>query len=105
MTTEPEISIPEVMRNWGGYCAAIAVHAAMEDGVEGAGGGSAAMLDYYFDGAHELCAASVLNGITALVIVGDLTYFGEAFLRDVLPASGIQGMLVPDGLEHQPRIG
>jgi hypothetical protein len=36
---------------WDDYCAAIAVHAAMEDGVEGAGGGSAAMLDHYFDGA------------------------------------------------------
>ena len=77
--TEPEVSAPAVMRNyhevlrndlekvlaplvaagnlagfataWDGYCAAIAVHAAMEDGVEGAGGGSAAMLDFYFDGA------------------------------------------------------
>ena len=77
--TEPEVSVPAVMRNyhevlrndlakvlapvaaagdlasfataWDGYCAAIAVHAAMEDGVEGSGGGSAAMLDYYFDGA------------------------------------------------------
>ena len=79
MMTEPEVSVPAVMRNyhevlrndlakvlaplaaagdlagfataWRGYCAAIAVHAAMEDGVEGAGGGSAAMLDHYFDGA------------------------------------------------------
>jgi hypothetical protein len=77
--TEPEVSAPAVMRNyhevlrndlakvlaplaatgdlvgfataWDSYCAAIAVHAAMEDGVEGAGGGSAAMLDHYFDGA------------------------------------------------------
>jgi len=77
--TEPEVSVPAVMRNyhevlrndlakvlaplaatgdlarfaaaWDGYCAAIAVHAAMEDGVAGAGGGSAAMLDHYFDGA------------------------------------------------------
>jgi len=70
--TEPEISVPAVLRNdlskvlapsaaagdivrfapaWNGYVAAIAVHAAMEDGVEGAGGGSAAMLDHYFDGA------------------------------------------------------
>jgi hypothetical protein len=77
--TEPEVSVPAVMRNyhevlrndlarvlaplaaagdlagfaaaWDGYCAAIAVHAAMEDGVEGSGGGSAAMLDHYFDGA------------------------------------------------------
>lgn len=77
--TEPEVSVPAVMRNyhevlrndlakvlaplaatgelagfaaaWDAYCAAIAVHAAMEDGVEGAGGGSAAMLDHYFDGA------------------------------------------------------
>lgn len=76
---EPEVSVPAVMRNyhevlrndlakvlaplaaagdvarfapaWNAYCAAIAVHAAMEDGVEGAGGGSAAMLDHYFDGA------------------------------------------------------
>jgi hypothetical protein len=36
---------------WDAYRAAIAVHAAMEDGVAGAGGGSAAMLDHYFDGA------------------------------------------------------
>jgi hypothetical protein len=78
MMTEPEVSAPAVMRNyhevlrndlakvlaplaaagdlagfaaaWDRYCAAIAVHAAMEDGVEGSGGGSAAMLDYYFDG-------------------------------------------------------
>ncbi len=77
--TEPEVSVPAVMRNyhevlrndlakvltplaaasdivgfaaaWDGYCKAIAVHAAMEDGVEGSGGGSAAMLDHYFDGA------------------------------------------------------
>jgi hypothetical protein len=77
--TEPEVSVPAVMRNyhevlrndlskvlpplaeagdldgfavaWRAYQAAIAVHAAMEDGVEGAGGGSAAMLDHYFDGA------------------------------------------------------
>lgn len=77
--TEPEVSVPAVMRNyhevlrndlskvlaplavegdlagfaaaWGDYQAAIAVHAAMEDGVDGAGGGSTAMLDHYFDGA------------------------------------------------------
>jgi hypothetical protein len=77
--TEPEVSVPAVMRNyhevlrndlskvlaplaeagdlagfstaWRAYTGAIAVHAAMEDGVEGAGGGSAAMLDHYFDGA------------------------------------------------------
>ena len=77
--SEPDVSVPAVMRNyhevlrndlakelaplaaagdvaafapaWRSYCAAIAVHAAMEDGVEGAGGGSAAMLDHYFDGA------------------------------------------------------
>jgi hypothetical protein len=77
--TEPEVSSPAVMRNyhevlrndlskvlpelaeagdmagfaaaWKAYQGAIAVHAAMEDGVEGAGGGSAAMLDHYFDGA------------------------------------------------------
>ena len=36
---------------WDDYRAAIAVHAAMEDGVPGAGGGSAAMLDHCFDGA------------------------------------------------------
>src|SRR5258706_5848712 len=77
--TEPEVSVPAVMRNyhevlrsdlcrvltrlaeagdlagfspaWNAYTRAIAVHAAMEDGVDGAGGGSAAMLDHYFDGA------------------------------------------------------
>jgi len=77
--TEPEVSVPAVMRNyhevlrndlskvlaplaeagavadfavaWQAYCKAIAVHAAMEDGVQGAGGGSAAMLDHHFDGA------------------------------------------------------
>jgi len=77
--TEPEVSVPAVMRNyhevlrndlakvltplaevgdlerfataWKGYTRAIAVHAAMEDGVQGAGGGSAATLDHYFDGA------------------------------------------------------
>jgi hypothetical protein len=77
--TEPEVSVPAVMRNyhevlrndlakvltplaeagpaerfsiaWQAYTRAIAVHAAMEDGVEGAGGGSAAMLDHHFDGA------------------------------------------------------
>lgn len=76
---EPEVSVPAVMRNyhevlrndlnqvltplaesgdsarfalsWQAYTAAIAVHAAMEDGVDGAGGGSAAMLDAHFDGA------------------------------------------------------
>jgi hypothetical protein len=78
---EPEISVPAFMRNyhevlrndlakvltplaeagdldgfasaWDVYTRAIAVHAAMEDGVEGAGGGSAAMLDHYFDGAAD----------------------------------------------------
>ncbi|HSW07719.1 hypothetical protein [Aquabacterium sp.] len=77
--TEPEVSAPAVMRNyhevlrndlcqvlaplaeagdlagfapaWQAYTAVIAVHAAMEDGVEGAGGGSSAMLDHFFDGA------------------------------------------------------
>jgi len=76
---EPEVSVPAVMRNyhevlrndlakvlsrladsgdlsafataWKDYTGAIAVHAAMEDGVDGAGGGSTAMLDHYFDGA------------------------------------------------------
>ncbi|MFN0185431.1 MAG: hemerythrin domain-containing protein [Aquabacterium sp.] len=83
--TEPEVSVPAVMRNyhevlrndlarvlaplaeagdtagfaaaWATYRRAIAVHAAMEDGVdglegvEGTGGGSSRMLDHYFDGA------------------------------------------------------
>jgi hypothetical protein len=77
--TEPDVSVPALMRNyhevlrndlakvlapcadagdadgfasaWRAYTRAIAVHAAMEDGVDGAGGGSAAMLDHYFDGA------------------------------------------------------
>jgi hypothetical protein len=77
--TEPEVSVPAVMRNyhevlrndlsrvlapltaagdlgafsvaWRDFQAAIAVHAAMEDGVAGAGGGSAALLDHFFDGA------------------------------------------------------
>lgn len=77
--TEPEVSAPAVMRNyhevlrndlarvlgplaeagdmpgftaaWRAYTTAIAVHAAMEDGVAGAGGGSSAMLDHFFDGA------------------------------------------------------
>lgn len=77
--TEPEVSVPAVMRNyhevlrndlskvlapladagdlpgfgiaWQGYVQAIAVHAAMEDGVQGAGGGVTNMLDRYFDGA------------------------------------------------------
>lgn len=77
--TEPEVSVPAVMRNyhevlrndlaqvlaplaeagdlagfeaaWNGYVQAISVHAAMEDGVEGAGGGITMMLDRYFDGA------------------------------------------------------
>lgn len=76
---EPEVSVPAVMRNyhevlrndlakvlapladagdvagfaqaWQGYVRAIAVHAAMEDGVEGAGRGITSMLDQYFDGA------------------------------------------------------
>ncbi len=86
--TEPEVSVPAVMRNyhevlrndlahvltplaeagdaagfaaaWRGYQSAIAVHAAMEDGVpglaDGAGGGSAAMLDHFFDGAAGAAA-------------------------------------------------
>ena len=108
--TEPEVSVPAIMRNyhevlrndlakvlapladagdlasfaaaWRAYCDAIAVHAAMEDGVEGAGGGIIAMLDQYFDGAvnaalfraehvdeHELQAAvtrSIPQGVGAL---------------------------------------
>jgi hypothetical protein len=77
--TEPEVSVPAIMRNyhevlrndlakvlaplaergdlagfapaWRAYVDAIAVHAAMEDGVAGAGGGITAMLDLHFDGA------------------------------------------------------
>lgn len=77
--TEPEVSVPAIMRNyhevlrndlakvlarlaeagdvagfagaWQDYVGAIAVHAAMEDGVDGAGGGITNMLDLYFDGA------------------------------------------------------
>lgn len=77
--TEPDVSVPAVMRNyhevlrndlaqvlaplaeagdlagfgraWKNYCDAIAVHAAMEDGVAGAGGGITALLDRRFDGA------------------------------------------------------
>ena len=79
--TEPEASAPAVMRNyhevlrndlvrvltpladagevagfaqaWHAYTQAIAVHGAMEDGGEGAGGGSAAMLDHHFEGAAD----------------------------------------------------
>jgi len=78
---EPEVSVPAIMRNyhevlrndlarvltpraeagdlagfeagWKDYVDAIAVHAAMEDGVEGAGGGITTMLDQYFDGAVD----------------------------------------------------
>jgi len=78
---EPEVSVPAFMRNyhevlrndlgkvlpplleagnvaefaaqWRAYRAAIGVHAAMEDGIDGAGRGSAAMLDHYFDGAAD----------------------------------------------------
>jgi len=108
--TEPEVSVPAVMRNyhevlrndlakvlaplveagdlarfapaWEDYVAAIAVHAAMEDGVEGAGGGITNMLDLHFDGAvnaaqfraehveeHELQAAvtrAIPHGVGAL---------------------------------------
>ncbi|WP_284617645.1 hemerythrin domain-containing protein [Aquabacterium humicola] len=77
--TEPDVSVPAVMRNyhevlrndlarvlaplagagdttafataWRAYVDAIDVHAAMEDGVEGAGGGITALLDQVFDGA------------------------------------------------------
>lgn len=35
---------------WRAYAQAIGVHAAMEDGVEGAGGGSVAMLNHHFGG-------------------------------------------------------
>ncbi|CAM3951670.1 hypothetical protein [Roseateles saccharophilus] len=79
--TEPEVSVPAIMRNyhevlrndlakvlapraaggdlagfaaaWKDYVHAIAVHAAMEDGVAGAGGGITTMLDRYFDGAVD----------------------------------------------------
>jgi hypothetical protein len=82
--SEPEVSVPAVMRNyhevlrndlgkvlaplaesgdvagfaraWRDYQSAIAVHAAMEDGVPGSGGGSAAMLDFFFDGAAGAAA-------------------------------------------------
>ena len=124
--TEPEVSVPAVMRNyhevlrndlskvlaplaeagelarfaaaWQAYRAAIAVHAAMEDGVEGAGGGSAAMLDHYFDGAagaamfkdehvqeHELQHAvtdAVAEGIGAVrTAFAAYREFAEAHLR------------------------
>jgi hypothetical protein len=82
--TEPDVSVPAIMRNyhevlrndlaqvltplaeagdlaafataWTAYTRAIAVHAAMEDGVDGAGGGSARMLDHHFDGAAGAAA-------------------------------------------------
>ena len=38
-------------RAWIDYCRAIGVHAAMEDGVDGAAQGTTAMLDHFFDGA------------------------------------------------------
>jgi hypothetical protein len=77
--SEPEVSVPAIMRNyhevlrndlakvlapraeagdlpgfaaaWKDYVQAISVHAAMEDGVQGAGGGITTLLDEYFDGA------------------------------------------------------
>lgn len=38
---------------WRDFAQAIAVHAAMEDGVDGVAGGTTAMLDHYFDGAAD----------------------------------------------------
>lgn len=41
---------------WQAYTRAIGVHAAMEDGVPGAGGGSVAMLNHHFDGIIDATA-------------------------------------------------
>jgi len=109
--TEPEVSVPAVMRNyhevlrndlskvltplaqtgavadfaaaWQGYCKAIAVHAAMEDGVEGAGGGSAAMLDLHFDGAAgaALFAAEHVEEHAMQHAVGDAIPNGAEAVR------------------------
>lgn len=124
--TEPDVSVPAVMRNyhevlrndlskvlsplasngdlpgfaaaWKAYTGAIAVHAAMEDGIEGAGGGSAAMLDHYFDGAagaaafkdehvreHAMQRAvtnAIANGAAATgAAFGAYREFAEAHLR------------------------
>lgn len=113
--TEPDVSVPAVMRNyhevlrndlakvlaplaeagdvpafaaeWKAYTLAIGVHAAMEDGVAGAGGGSAAMLDYYFDGAAgaamfkaEHVDEHAMQQAVTDAIQGDATAVREAFL-------------------------
>lgn len=43
-------------RAWGDYTRAIGVHAVMEDGAPGAGQGSVAMLNHYFDGVVDAAA-------------------------------------------------
>lgn len=109
--TEPEASAPAVMRNyhevlrndlakvltplaeagdvaafsaaWRDYTAAIAVHAAMEDGVHGAGGGSVAMLDHYFDGAagEAMFKHEHVQEHAAQRAVTEATRLGAAALR------------------------
>lgn len=114
--TEPEVSVPAVMRNyhevlrndlskvlaplaqtgdlagfaaaWQDYTAAIAVHAAMEDGVPGAGGGITTMLDHHFDGAAgaAMFKAEHVQEHAAQRAVTEAIPAGVAALRDAFTA-------------------
>jgi hypothetical protein len=114
--TEPEVSVPAVMRNyhevlrndlakvlapraeagdlagfavaWQAYVRAIAVHAAMEDGVAGAGGGITTMLDQFFDGAVNaaLFRAEHADEHELQAAVTRALPFGAGALRDAWAA-------------------
>ena len=129
--TEPEASVPAVMRNyhevlrndllkvltplaeggdqagfstaWKAYTAAIAVHAAMEDGVEGAGGGTVAMLDHYFDGAAgaAMFKAEHVQEHAAQHAVTDAIAAGVVALRTAFAA---YCMIAEAHLKHEEDI-
>ncbi|NRF71506.1 hypothetical protein HLB44_31415 [Aquincola sp. S2] len=114
--TEPEASVPAVMRNyhevlrndlakvlapltdagdvpafnaaWQAYTAAIAVHAAMEDGVPGAGRGITAMLDLFFDGAAgaAMFKAEHVHEHALQAAVSDAIAHGPAAVRRAFTA-------------------
>lgn len=110
---EPDVSVPAFMRNyhevlrndlarvlapladagdvagfavaWEDYTRAIAVHAAMEDGVEGTGGGLVAMLDRFFDGAAGVARFRSEHQRDHIMqsAVADAVAAGSTSIRDV----------------------
>lgn len=88
---------------WCDYARAIAVHAAMEDGVPGVAQGTTAMLDHYFDGAAgaELFAEEHHQEHVAQAVV---TAALEAELEDLQEAFAAYRLLAEAHLLHEEQV-